>query len=106
MIRCVCSASAPATGETPCRLPAATSVPVRATLVELDPDLAATARTTARELRLDVDVRCADAGTTGAYRGVLPVDVLLLCGIFGDVTDADIATTLVARARPMLFRFV
>lgn len=35
-------------------------------------------------------MRCADAGAPRAFADVLPVDVLLLCGIFGNVAEADV----------------
>ncbi|WP_214402059.1 hypothetical protein, partial [Pseudonocardia lacus] len=37
-----------------------------------------------------------DAGTTAAAVGVAPVDLLLLCGIFGNVPDEDVARTAAA----------
>jgi hypothetical protein len=66
---------------------------VRGRLVELDPDLSATARANAPSA---VEVVCGDAGTTAAAAGVAPVDLLLLCGIFGNIPDADIARTVAA----------
>lgn len=73
----------------------------RATLVELDPDLADTARAEAERCGLTgVEVRTADAGTTDAVEGAVPADVLLACGIFGNVTDADVKATV--EALPML----
>jgi hypothetical protein len=66
-----------------------------ALLVELDPELAETARRSARSLALDgVEVRTADAGTTASYDGVGPADVLMACGVFGNITDDDIATSV------------
>jgi hypothetical protein len=41
-----------------------------------------------------------DAGTTAAFAEVVPVDVLLLCGIFGNVEDDDVERTV--RAVPSL----
>jgi hypothetical protein len=74
---------------------AAARAEVDAVLVELDPELAESARRTARDLGLPrVEVRTADAGTTDSYRGAGPADVLLACGVFGNVTDADLATTV------------
>jgi len=68
---------------------------VDALLVELDEQLSATARRTAAELGLDrVEVCTADAGTTDAYRDWQPADVLLACGVFGNVTDADVRRTV------------
>lgn len=68
---------------------------VRARLVELDPVLAATARARAAAVGLDgVEVLVADAGSTDAYEGAVPADVVLLCGIFGNVVDDDIERTV------------
>ena len=68
---------------------------VRARLVELDPRNVAQARTRADAAGLTgVEVIVGDAGTTDAYRGAVPADVVLACGIFGNVVDADIATTV------------
>ena len=33
---------------------------------------------------------CGDASTTSAYRGAVPADLVLACGIFGNVSDEDI----------------
>lgn len=72
-----------------------------AVLVELDPALSSAARGTARELGLtSVEVRTADAGLVDTYAGVPPVDVLLACGVFGNITDADVRSTV--RAFPQL----
>jgi hypothetical protein len=66
-----------------------------ALLVELDPDLAAAAREEAARLRLTrVLVRNEDAGTTDAYRGWTPSDVVLACGVFGNITDQDVERTI------------
>jgi len=70
-------------------------------LVELDPELAAVARARAAALGLtDVEVVEGDAGTTDAYAGAVPADLVLACGVFGNVPDADVEQTL--RALPML----
>jgi hypothetical protein len=68
---------------------------VTATLVELDSDLADRARTTAAGLD-HVSVRTADAGSTEAYAGCPPADLLLLCGVLGNVSDEDAAGTIAA----------
>ena len=52
------------------------------TLVELDEQLVARARTAAAGLP-GVHVRHGDAGLLATYDDVLPVDLLLLCGILG-----------------------
>jgi hypothetical protein len=58
---------------------------VRGRLVELDPG--------------NAGVLVADAGTTDNAGGAVPADIVLLCGIFGNITDADIERTI--RAVPM-----
>jgi hypothetical protein len=42
----------------------------------------------------DVDVRQADEGNTGTYRDAIPADVLMFCGIFGNVSDEDVRRTV------------
>jgi hypothetical protein len=69
---------------------ARTGLDVDACLVELDPELADTARSVAARSGVEIEVRTADAGSTAAFRDRLPVDVLMLCGIFGNVSDADV----------------
>jgi hypothetical protein len=66
---------------------------VTARLVELDPQLAATARASAPPA---VEVVVGDAGSTAAAAGIAPVGVLLLCGIFGNITEEDLARTVAA----------
>jgi hypothetical protein len=56
-------------------------------LVELDPALAAVARANAPAA---VDVLCADAGDLTSYEGAVPADLVLVCGVFGNITDDDI----------------
>jgi hypothetical protein len=68
---------------------------VRARLVELDPDLAASAELAVRAAGLDgVRVTVADAADTGRYADVVPVDLALVCGVFGNITDTDIRRTV------------
>jgi hypothetical protein len=72
---------------------------VTAVLVELDPRNAAAARSGAAAAGLaNVHVREADAGLVTGYADALPADVLLLCGIFGNVIDPDIRRTATAAA--------
>jgi hypothetical protein len=74
---------------------------VSAVLVESNPDNAALARRGAEQAGLHrVQVREADAALVAGYTDALPADVLLLCGIFGNVSDADIQRT--AQAAPAL----
>lgn len=64
-------------------------------LVEANAELADVARAAAVSAELaNVSVRCADAGRLGSFADVLPVDLLLVCGIFGNVSDRDIRRTL------------
>ena len=72
---------------------------VSAVLVEFDPRNAALARRGAAEAGLSqVEVREADAGLVDNYADALPADVLLLCGIFGNVSEEDIRRTATAAA--------
>jgi len=74
---------------------AQSGVEVQAVLVELDPDLAAAARGSAAELGLtDIEVRTADAGDTDCAVGAVPADVVMACGIFGNVVDDDVLRTV------------
>jgi len=76
---------------------------VRAVLVELDERNADLARQAAARHGLpQVEVRQADASLVSGFADMLPADVLLLCGIFGNVSDADIRRTV--QAAPALCR--
>lgn len=72
-------------------------------LVERDPTLSQDARATAAGLELSqVDVitgDAGDAGDTSVFASALPVDLLMLCGIFGNVSNHDITTTIAATPR-------
>jgi hypothetical protein len=65
-------------------------------LVELDPELARAAQRRVDECGLSLAVRQADAGTTSSFLDALPADVLLLAGIFGNVSAVDIGRTIAA----------
>jgi hypothetical protein len=69
---------------------------VRATLVELHPDLAASARASGDLAGLgpQIDVRAADASTPATWADVVPVNVALLVGIFGNISDDDLWRTI------------
>ena len=70
-----------------------------AVLVEFDADIAEQARHRAAAAGLaSVQVRQADAGLVASYADALPADVLMLCGIFGNVGDDDIRRTVTAAA--------
>jgi Putative methyltransferase len=68
---------------------------VRARLLELDPRNARVAEETAREAALDgVEVVRGDASITDAYVGAVPADLILFCGVFGNVSDEDVRNTV------------
>ena len=70
---------------------------VRAVLVELSPELSARARSTAATLDLPaVEVLTADAGATATYTSIEPADILLACGVFGNVSHQDMCRTVAA----------
>ena len=66
---------------------------VQARLVELDPRNAEAARQSAAQFP-NVRVTTGDAASTGAYADVVPVDLALVCGVFGNIPDADIRRTI------------
>ena len=73
---------------------------VSATLIESDAHSAQRAAAHADRLDLPaIDVRCTDAGSTSAYVEAVPADLVLLCGIFGNIPDGDIYTTIAALAQ-------
>ncbi len=68
---------------------------VTALLVELDPALAATARRSAADAGLPgVEVVTGDASLTDAYAGRVPADLVLACGVFGNISESDIRRTV------------
>lgn len=75
---------------------------VTATLVEVLPALVARAREAADALAADVAVVEGDAGHADTYADLptVPADLVLLVGVLGNVTDADVAT--LAAALPQL----
>ena len=68
---------------------------VRARLIEFDPVIARTAREAAEAAGLGdaVNVIAGDAADPAHFGDYAPADLLLLCGIFGNISDADIRTT-------------
>jgi hypothetical protein len=68
---------------------------VEALLVELDPHLVADARRAADSAGLNnVSVVEGDASTTPVYSAMVPADVVLICGVFGNVANDDVLTTI------------
>ena len=70
---------------------------VTARLVELDAENADRARRDAAGAGLDgVEVVTGDAAQTDAYLDAVPADLVLACGVFGNISDADIRRTVFA----------
>jgi hypothetical protein len=68
---------------------------VAARLVELDSANVLAARTSAEGHALQqVRVVQGDAATTSAYLGAVPADLVLVCGVFGNVSESDIRQTV------------
>jgi len=68
---------------------------VTARLVELDDRNAAAARRGAASAGLtNVEVVTGDAALTDQYAGMVPADLVLMCGVFGNMTDADVERTI------------
>ena len=68
---------------------------VHAYLVESDPVVAGAARAGIEQAGLrQVEVIVGDAGRSGTYAGIVPADVLLLCGVFGNISAGDVARTI------------
>ena len=73
---------------------------VHATLLEVHPGIAQSARRRATALDTvgQIDVRTVDAGASDAYRDLPPADLVLLIGIFGNISDEDLQRTITASA--------
>jgi Putative methyltransferase len=68
---------------------------VHARLVEMDERNVEVLRAELARTRLDrIEVVRADAAPTMQYADVVPADLVLLCGIFGNISDADILGTI------------
>jgi hypothetical protein len=67
---------------------------VTARLVELDPRNAEAADRAAHAAGLSkVEVVVGDAALADHYADLVPADLVLVCGVFGNITDADIRAT-------------
>lgn len=68
---------------------------VRARLAEIDPALVARARHHAAVAGLDgVEVICSDAASIDVYAGAVPADLVLVCGVFGNIGDGAVRRTI------------
>ncbi|MFD3619818.1 class I SAM-dependent methyltransferase family protein [Streptomyces sp. NPDC058676] len=64
---------------------------VMARLVELDPRNVAESRRVVTSLGLDqVEIVAGDAAVTDHYEGMTPAELVLACGVFGNITDDDV----------------
>jgi hypothetical protein len=64
-------------------------------LVELDERNAGAARVAASAAGMGgVEVHTEDASVTDAYTGAVPADLVIACGIFGNIADEDVARTI------------
>jgi hypothetical protein len=73
---------------------------VAVSLVEMNPELAGRARDAAQGL--PVRVLTADAGDPSVYAGLVPADLVLLVGIFGNIPDPDLENLI--RSAPAFCR--
>ncbi|MFC7545654.1 class I SAM-dependent methyltransferase family protein [Plantactinospora sp. GCM10030261] len=70
---------------------------VQATLIEYDPRNVAVARAAAERAGLsNLTVRQADAGRLASYVGAVPADLVLMVGVLGNITDADVRRTVLS----------
>ncbi len=68
---------------------------VRARLVELDERNVAAARKLANATGLSqVEILQGDAGRLAAYEEAVPADIVLVCGVFGNISERDIFHTI------------
>jgi hypothetical protein len=68
---------------------------VTARLVELDERNVAAARQRANAAGLSqFEVVVADATRLAAYEGAAPADIVLVCGVFGNISDQDVLHTI------------
>jgi hypothetical protein len=68
---------------------------VSARLVELDAENVRLAQGAARAAGLDaVEAVAADASLTDSYAGAVPAEIVLVCGVFGNLSASDIANTI------------
>lgn len=74
---------------------------VHSYLVEIDPRLAEESKKAATASSVpNVDVATGDASLMRIYKDVFPADLILLCGIFGNVSNEDVTSMI--RALPQL----
>ena len=68
---------------------------IDARLVELDAGNVELGRAGVRATGLEgIEVVCADAGASDSYAGAVPADIILACGVFGNISDGDVRRTI------------
>jgi len=67
---------------------------VHGRLVELNPVIAERAEVAVKAAAVALEVLRTDAGSTDAYLGVVPAEVVLVCGVFGNLSLADVERTI------------
>ena len=67
---------------------------VRARLVELDPRNVAAMSASAQAAGLRLDIVQGDAAEPSFYEGFVPADVVLLCGVLGNISERDVQLTI------------
>jgi hypothetical protein len=75
---------------------------VRARLVELDPRNVEAMTASAQAAGLELDIVQGDAAEPSFYAEVVPADVVLLCGVLGNISERDVQRTI--QALPQLCR--
>ncbi|MDP9237783.1 MAG: SAM-dependent methyltransferase [Chloroflexota bacterium] len=68
---------------------------ISARLVEMNPDIAEVARAAASLAHLEnIEVVEGDAGASDSYVGAAPAEIVLACGVFGNIVDEDVMRTV------------
>jgi len=67
---------------------------VRARLVEFDPRNVEAMSASALAAGLELDIVQGDAADPSLYEGVVPADVVLLCGVLGNISERDVRFTI------------
>lgn len=68
---------------------------VSGVLLEIHPDIVKNARRFAADHGLtNIEIKVADASITTAYQGAVPADLVLMIGIFGNISDDDLKRTI------------
>jgi len=63
---------------------------INGVLIEIDIALASKAKKSFKNAELNINTVLADAADTHFYKNYAPADLVLLCGVFGNVKDTDV----------------